>query len=79
MGRMKDFLIRISESMGFEGDINDEVIDAAQDRLAQHADFLLDQRREHGINEAVTQYLKNHGTNENSSRKRSSSGDDETR
>jgi hypothetical protein len=38
MGRMKEFLIQVSVDMGFHGEINDEVIEAAQDKLA----YLLD-------------------------------------
>lgn len=30
---MKDFIMRVSEDMGFHGEINDEVLEAAQERL----------------------------------------------
>jgi hypothetical protein len=33
MGRMKDFIMQVSEDMGFHGEINDEVLEAAQTRL----------------------------------------------
>ena len=33
MGRMKDFIMRVSEDMGFHGEINDEVLEAAQNKL----------------------------------------------
>lgn len=34
MGKMKKFLMDVSEEMGFHGEINQEVIDLAQDKLA---------------------------------------------
>jgi hypothetical protein len=37
MGRMKDFIMKISEEMGHDGDINDEVLEKAQIRLANLA------------------------------------------
>ena len=30
---MKDFIMQVSEDMGFHGEINDEVLKAAQERL----------------------------------------------
>ena len=30
---MKDFIMQVSEDMGFHGEINDEVLEAAQERL----------------------------------------------
>jgi len=63
---MKDFLMKVSEDMGYEGDINDEVIEEAQDRMCQHADMVYDQQREHGI--PSNALLKNYGNNEDSDR-----------
>ena len=34
MGRMKDFIMEVSEDMGHYGEINDEVLAEAQIRLA---------------------------------------------
>jgi hypothetical protein len=38
MGRMKDFIMEVSEDMGHYGDINDEVLAEAQHRLANLVD-----------------------------------------
>ena len=39
MGKMKKFLMDVSEEMGFHGEINDEVVNEAQERLANLIDF----------------------------------------
>lgn len=38
MGRMKDFIMEVSEDMGHYGDINDEVLAEAQRRLTNLID-----------------------------------------
>ena len=46
MGRMKAFLMQVSEDIGHGGEINDEVVEEAQDRLAMLADKTHDELNE---------------------------------
>ena len=73
MSRMKDFLMKVSEDMGLDGEINDEVIKEAQDRMAEAADLAFDEMKEHEISFArraearrlthqLEGFLKNKGT-----------------
>ena len=43
MGRMKAFIMQVSEDMGHYGEINDEVLEAAQEKLAGLLDRTYDE------------------------------------
>ena len=43
MGRMKDFIMQVSCDMGHYGEINDEVLEAAQEKLAGLLDRTYDE------------------------------------
>ena len=47
MGKMKEFLMQVSEDMGYpDGEINDKVLEEAKDRLAHLLDKAHDELRE---------------------------------
>ena len=63
MGRTKDFIVKVSEEMGHHGEINDDVLDEAQNKMEDLLDNTHDQLKDPEPTSEPTMMVK-YGNNE---------------